>query len=447
MSSNTQNFRVKYGLDVTEDANIGANLYVTDSAIFSNDVEVQGNLTVTGNTQFVTSTALAFGAGDIIFFSGANGTPTTNATFTVNRGSSANVAILWNEDADLWEFTNDGTVYTPLRRYSDLTYVFDTLNSTNVDPGLGKIRLDNGTPSSVTQISVSTNEHTGADVASFIDTFDDSTNDVKGFLIFRSYTSPNNSIIFQVNTVTTQSGYRQLDVDHISGGSIPTNGEIVSIEFARAGDKGPQGDQGSQGVQGAQGAQGQQGNQGEGPQGDQGVPGFQGDQGHQGRQGAQGNQGNQGDQGAQGIRGFQGDQGVEGTSGLVSGSNSNCNSLAVGTSTFTTAGEIRAAGNIIGFFTSDASLKDNITPIENALEKIDNIRGVRFDWTDDAIMSRGGVDNYFVRKSDVGVIAQEIESVLPEAVATRIDGTKAVRYELIIPLLLQAIKELKHKIK
>ena len=57
------------------------------------------------------------------------------------------------------------------------------------------------------------------------------------------------------------------------------------------------------------------------------------------------------------------------------------------------------------------------------------------------IQNKGGVDGYFIRKHDVGVIAQEIEKVLPEAVATRTNGEKAVKYEMIVPLLIEAIKE------
>ena len=66
-----------------------------------------------------------------------------------------------------------------------------------------------------------------------------------------------------------------------------------------------------------------------------------------------------------------------------------------------------------------------------------------FDWTDEEIERRGGEDGYFVRKHDVGVIAQEVEIVLPEIVAERLDGYKAVKYEMIVPLLIEAIKELK----
>jgi len=122
------------------------------------------------------------------------------------------------------------------------------------------------------------------------------------------------------------------------------------------------------------------------------------------------------------------------------------NSLGVGTeppvsaSASGTAGEIRASNEITAYYTSDIKLKENIKQIENPIAMIDQIRGVYFDWTDEHITSRGGEDGYFVRKHDIGVIAQEVEAILPEIVATRDNGFKAVKYEKIVPLLIEAIK-------
>jgi len=126
--------------------------------------------------------------------------------------------------------------------------------------------------------------------------------------------------------------------------------------------------------------------------------------------------------------------------------NSQINSLGVGTTASGTAGQIRATDNIIGYFTSDNRLKENIVQIDSALDKISKIKGVMFDWTDEYISSQGGEDGYFIRKHDTGVIAQDIESVLPEVVATNADGYKAVQYEKIIGLLIEGIKELKNEI-
>jgi len=113
-------------------------------------------------------------------------------------------------------------------------------------------------------------------------------------------------------------------------------------------------------------------------------------------------------------------------------------------------GAITATGNITAYSSSDKRLKENITPIENALDKIDKIDGVEFDWTDEFIDKESGgkgEDDFHFRKHDVGVIAQEIQSVLPEVVAKRPDGYLAVRYEKIVPLLIQSIKELKTQIE
>jgi hypothetical protein len=100
------------------------------------------------------------------------------------------------------------------------------------------------------------------------------------------------------------------------------------------------------------------------------------------------------------------------------------------------SGALFVGGDITAFDTSDQRLKDNITPISNALNKVLSISGNTFDWNDKS--EKEG--------KDVGVIAQEILEVLPEAVTTRDNGYLAVRYEKIVPLLIEAIKELKAEI-
>jgi len=122
-------------------------------------------------------------------------------------------------------------------------------------------------------------------------------------------------------------------------------------------------------------------------------------------------------------------------------------SFGVGTAASGTTGEIRATNDVTAFYSSDKSLKENIKNIEDPLEKVSQINGVTFDWTEDYIKQHGGEDKYFVRKNDVGVIAQEIEKVLPQVVATREDGIKAVKYDRIVALLIESVKELKKEIE
>jgi hypothetical protein len=108
--------------------------------------------------------------------------------------------------------------------------------------------------------------------------------------------------------------------------------------------------------------------------------------------------------------------------------------------TMGTLGEIRASSEITAYYSSDRRLKENIKLIENPITIIDQIKGVTFDWTDEHMARRGGEDGYFVRKHDIGVIAQEVQAVLPELVGTREDGYLAVKYEKMVPLLIEAIK-------
>jgi hypothetical protein len=109
-------------------------------------------------------------------------------------------------------------------------------------------------------------------------------------------------------------------------------------------------------------------------------------------------------------------------------------------STAGTSGEIRASSEITAYYSSDRRLKENISIITDPIAIVQKLDGVYFDWTDEHIASRGGEDGYFVRKHDLGVIAQQVEAVLPELVATREDGYKAVKYEKIVPVLIEAIK-------
>ena len=108
--------------------------------------------------------------------------------------------------------------------------------------------------------------------------------------------------------------------------------------------------------------------------------------------------------------------------------------------------ELRAAGEVTAYVTSDARLKENVTVLTNALDKVKQLSGYSFDWTAEHIANRGGEDGYFVRKRDIGVLAQEVMQVVPEAVGERDTGFLAVKYERLIPLLIEAVKELSEQV-
>lgn len=103
-------------------------------------------------------------------------------------------------------------------------------------------------------------------------------------------------------------------------------------------------------------------------------------------------------------------------------------------------GGILATGDVTAYGSSDARLKTNLEPIANAVDKVNTLTGYTFNWNEQAV----GKDTT-VREA--GIIAQDVDAVLPEVVTTRKDGYMAVKYEKIVPLLIEAIKEQDDKIK
>ena len=96
------------------------------------------------------------------------------------------------------------------------------------------------------------------------------------------------------------------------------------------------------------------------------------------------------------------------------------------------AGTIRATGDVIAY--SDERLKENIKTIDNSLEKVNKLRGVEFN--------KIGED-----KKSIGVIAQEIENIIPEVVKTDDQGMKSVAYGNVVGLLIESIKELNKEVE
>ena len=120
---------------------------------------------------------------------------------------------------------------------------------------------------------------------------------------------------------------------------------------------------------------------------------------------------------------------------VATSSNVQFNSLGVGMAASATAGRIDATNDVVAFSSSDIRFKENIKPIENAIDKIRKISGNTYDWKEENKVEHGYEGN------DVGVIAQEIEAVLPQLVQTRESGFKAVKYDKLVALLIEGIKE------
>jgi len=115
-------------------------------------------------------------------------------------------------------------------------------------------------------------------------------------------------------------------------------------------------------------------------------------------------------------------------------------SLGVGVNPNATDGRIDASNDIVAFSTSDRRLKENITPIANALDKVKALTGVEFDWIEETKHVHG------YEGHDTGVIAQEVKDVMPTAIRENESGYLSVRYEKLIGLLIEANKELAEQV-
>lgn len=101
-------------------------------------------------------------------------------------------------------------------------------------------------------------------------------------------------------------------------------------------------------------------------------------------------------------------------------------------------GVVRAAGVALS---SDIRFKKNIRPLQNSLANISKINGVSYDWRKDEFKDRS-----FTDKSQVGLIAQEVEKIYPEMIDIDVSGYKSINYTQFTPILIEAIKELNQKV-
>jgi len=129
-------------------------------------------------------------------------------------------------------------------------------------------------------------------------------------------------------------------------------------------------------------------------------------------------------------------------SGLTTASSTQFASLGIGTAASGTTGEIRATGDITAGY-SDDKLKTRLGNIENALDKVSAISGFFYE------PNKTAQDLGFEVKREVGVSAQEVQAIMPEVVVPApIDNQYlTVHYEKLIPLLIEAIKELKAEVE
>lgn len=123
----------------------------------------------------------------------------------------------------------------------------------------------------------------------------------------------------------------------------------------------------------------------------------------------------------------------------------NNNTINAGTGSITggiiTGSTLRSTGDVVAYYVSDSRLKENKVPLSNSVERLQKIEAYSFDWkeVDESICTRKG--------HDVGLLAQEVREILPEAILERDNGYLSLDYIKMIPLLVSSIKELKAEIE
>ncbi|MCP4568774.1 MAG: tail fiber domain-containing protein [FCB group bacterium] len=115
--------------------------------------------------------------------------------------------------------------------------------------------------------------------------------------------------------------------------------------------------------------------------------------------------------------------------------------MGVGTTTLTEAlcviGNIALTGDVVAY--TETRMKTNIAPIDNALEIVDGLNGVSYDWRKDKNTAGKNLSD----RRQVGLLADDVEKVLPELVHEDADGNRLVAYSKLTAVLIEAVKELK----
>jgi hypothetical protein len=186
---------------------------------------------------------------------------------------------------------------------------------------------------------------------------------------------------------------------------------------------------------------------GTGATGTTGAPGPVGPTGPQGPTGPTGPTGSTGGTGGTGPQGPTGPTGPTGPSGAsLSGGSTDRVAIWASASTLTFDSNIyRSGSNLYAadfIIASDQKLKTNISVLNNALAKVNSIRGVSYEWNDTA-KKLGHTDE----SVQVGIIAQEIANICPEVVKVSPNGYMAVSYDRLVAVLIEAIKELNAKVE
>jgi hypothetical protein len=196
-----------------------------------------------------------------------------------------------------------------------------------------------GSIESTSAIAISKTAYDGSDMYNFISNWDDSSNIVKGILTLKNNINGNPAYTtFDIISITNNTTWFQVGVIYLDG-TVPINNDILSLQFAYAGDAGTSGTSGTSGSSGSSGTRGSSGTSGtSGLDGSSGTSGSSGSSGSSGTRGSSGTSGSSGSSGSSGTSGSSGSSGTSapgitsGTSGTSGSSGTRGSSGTSGTS-------------------------------------------------------------------------------------------------------------------
>jgi hypothetical protein len=212
-----------------------------DKFVINKALDVQGNLTLGSGTggnisglYSVTAEQVNITGDKAILLASVSGSPTSNASLVVNRGSSPDVDLKWNESIDRWQFTNDGTDYFNIPRpeeYDNVIYDVSIQNGTT--PALSANLVLNGRKSG-NIISTDRIEIIGSGLVKVTRTNDDKLNIAAGVgtITVTNIDDTGNYVLDQLPTGTYRSAkyvYSALTTSYISGGPHHATGEILVL--------------------------------------------------------------------------------------------------------------------------------------------------------------------------------------------------------------------------
>ena len=410
--------------------NVTVNGTLTSDDITSTNISVTGNATITGNltvqgtTVTIDSTTVALGDNIIVLNKGETGSPTMNAGLEIERGTSDNATFQWNETDDQWE-AKVGSTFATLKAGTLIGNVTGTITG-NADTATtagawttartitlggdltGSVSIDGSADVTLTATVAANSVALGTDTTGdYVASMTAGTGITVGtatgegstpvialsHLGIQSLTDPNADRILFWDDSAGAAAWLEVSTGLTLSGTALTNAGVTSIT-GTSNQVTASASTGSVTLS---------------------LP-----------------------------------QSINTAASVQFGS------FGVGTAASGTTGQIRATNEITAYY-SDKRLKENITPIDNALEKVLQLHGVTYT-ANDLAESFGYTD----KSVQVGLLAQEVQAVLPQVVVpapfdiTVKDGVEVsksgeeyltVKYEKIVALLVEAIKDLNDKVE